>query len=573
MRRWLVSLAILAVAPAQAADVVKPAEVTGLTASRATPDVQLGWAAVTADVTGSPETVTQYRIYRGLTPDFVPDRAGGSNRIGTSATTSFVDAGAAVTGDPYHYLVSAVDAAGNESAIEPATVTTPPTLSGSWTDTTIELSWSGAAPADQVSKYLVYYGTAPARYDFVKDVGAATSTSMTGLALNTNYHFAVVAVDLAGNESGFSNEHVDVVAGRIAFKAHDQDYLCWGAAKCPVDPGEVQRSDGWQLMVPVDFPQGSWSRVLLKFTMDSRLCTEGQNGCTNRCGEDAAQGGWNPCGDPWDRIATVFLVLDETCIANGTSCANRENLELIHAITPFGTDAPPPAGRGIVPPRVVTFDITPYVPLLAGRKYVGAEIGHFTQAGWHVTTEFQFSKRPDEVSPEPPADGIRLIGWGDTPFPTRSVTVPATATQVKMRLFTTGHGGNLRCDGGSNNGGACTSNANCPGGSCQNCDEFCHRTNRILKNGAPVWTVVPWNSCGFPFDTSCWGWNSCGQASCPFNRAGWCPGNISCHTSGACDQDLDMTAHFPPGGTYDVGYDVLVQTGSWSVSLVLYWYE
>ena len=34
-----------------------------------------------------------------------------------------------------------------------------------------------------------------------------------------------------------------------------------------------------------------------------------------------------------------------------------------------------------------------------------------------------------------------------------------------------------------------------------------------------------------------------------------------------------MTSQFPPGGTYDVDYEVLVQRGYWLVSLVFYWYE
>ena len=40
-----------------------------------------------------------------------------------------------------------------------------------------------------------------------------------------------------------------------------------------------------------------------------------------------------------------------------------------------------------------------------------------------------------------------------------------------------------------------------------------------------------------------------------------------------CDQDLDATSWFPPGGTYDVDYTFPVLNGSWSKSLLLYWYE
>ena len=114
---------------------------------------------------------------------------------------------------------------------------------------------------------------------------------------------------------------------------------------------------------------------------------------------------------------------------------------------------------------------------------------------------------------------------GGAPLPVKQVTIPPTATQVKMRVFTTGHGGTLFCDGGSNNGASCTASSQCPGGSCQNCDEFCHRTNRILKNGAPIWSVVPFRTDCSPGSVfACQAWNACGWPSCTFSRAGWCPG-------------------------------------------------
>nr|MCU0225388.1 hypothetical protein [Acidobacteriota bacterium] len=302
--------ALAAASVSLAADVTAPAPVAGLLAQRITDDVPLDWSAVSADVQGNAETVSFYRVYRGLTPDFVPDRSGGSNRIGTSVTTSFVDLGAAAGAPSYYYLVTAVDTAGNESGSRAPAVTTPPTLSGFWTDTTIELNWTGAAPAAAVSRYRVYYGTASRRYDFVKDVGTATATSMTGLDLWVNWYFSVVAVDAAGNESAFSNEHADAVAGRVRVRSHNDDYLCWGAGGCPPRPGGVQRADGWQLMMPAAFPAGDWTRVRVIWTIDSRLCKVGQNGTTDKCG-GSNPGGYNPCGDPWDRTAHLFMVLNE----------------------------------------------------------------------------------------------------------------------------------------------------------------------------------------------------------------------------------------------------------------------
>ncbi len=572
-RSGLVAAALTALGlPVWAADVTRPAEVAGVAATKTVSDVLLTWPAVTLDAAGNAETVSQYRVYRASTPDFVPNAG---NRIGTPAGPTFADSGAASNANNYFYLVTAVDAAGNESANKPSSVTTPATLTGNYTDTTIELQWTQAQPVGQVSGYRIYYGKKAKRYDFTKDVGLSLSSSMTGLELNVNWYFAVAAIDSNGNESAFSNEYIDAVAGRVKLRAHNDDYLCWGASKCvPNSPDKVQRSDGWQLNVPVDFPVGDWKKITVTYTIDSRLCKAGQNGTTDKCG-GTNPGGYNTCGDPWDRIANLYLVLDESCITNGASCINNNQLELMRAITPFGTDAPAPLGDGVIPPRVLTLDVTPYATLLTGRKYVGAEIGHFVQAGWHVTVDFNFSKRPEEASPDKPAAAVQVVGFGGAPLPTRSVSIPAGATKVMMRVFTSGHGGTQYCDGGSNNGATCTSSANCPGGSCQNCDEFCHRTNRILRNGSVIWSQVPWKAecqAGPIFRPNCWDWNACGLASCLFPRAGWCPGVIACHTDSPCDNDLDMTSQLAAGGTYNIDYDVLVNRGSWSVSLVMYWY-
>src|SRR5262245_8975840 len=82
-------LVSLATPAALAADVTKPGAVGGLLVGKSGNDAVLTWSAVTTDVTGAAETVTQYRVYAGSTPSFVPDKVGGTNRIGTSATTSF----------------------------------------------------------------------------------------------------------------------------------------------------------------------------------------------------------------------------------------------------------------------------------------------------------------------------------------------------------------------------------------------------------------------------------------------------------------------------------------------------
>jgi hypothetical protein len=576
----LLACAALAVPAATAEDVVGPAEVEGVRVERAGDDLRLTWSEVTTDAAGQPETVDFYRVYRGTSPDFVPDKDGGSNRIGEPALPEFTDPGAALGNDRYYYRVTAVDTATNESASKPSAVTTPPVLSGSWTETGIDLSWTDAEPLEEVTGYRVYCGRASGDYERMDDVGLVNSHTVEGLEENVVWYCAVTAVDTAGNESDFSNEHQDVVGGTLDIRAHDDDELCWGADKCtPADPDKIQRADGFQLLVPVDFPEGEWTSITMTFTMDSKLCKRDD---PHYCDGPP----WNPCGDPWDRTAHAFVVLDD-CVETGGSCITHDNLELMRSITPFGTDAPEPEGSGEVPPRSLEIDITPFAPLLVGQqRYIGTHIGHYTPKGWWVTVDFHLSKRPEDASPEPPADGIEPLFFGGAAPPTDTVSIPPEATQVYTRLFTTGHGGSAYCDGGSNDGEPCEGSADCPGGECGNCDEFCTRTNRILVDGAPVWEYTPWRDCCYPRDSfecvtfgfggpGCQEWNSCGFPSCSYARAGWCPGEIACHYNldEGCDQDLDMTEHLPAGGTYDMDYEVLVNRGSWSVSLALYWYE
>ena len=88
-------------APAWAQDVVRPADVTGVLVDIGDSDISLVWDAVVLDAAGQPETIDHYNVYRDTTPDFVPDKAGGTNRVGTPSTESFIDLGAGAPGDDY----------------------------------------------------------------------------------------------------------------------------------------------------------------------------------------------------------------------------------------------------------------------------------------------------------------------------------------------------------------------------------------------------------------------------------------------------------------------------------------
>ena len=204
---FLLFTALLLVSPGSVADVTNPAEVDNLLVARSGDDVEISWDPVTTDAAGNPETIDLYEIFRGEAPDFVPDKLGSTNRIGTSTTESFIDVGAAGTGQPaFHYLVSAVDADGNPGVTRPSRITTPPVLSGFWTDTTIELDWIDAQPSGEVVAYKVYRGQGVGPYEFAEDVGLSFTYSAVGLQTNVNWHFAVTAIDTWGNGTVFSEE-------------------------------------------------------------------------------------------------------------------------------------------------------------------------------------------------------------------------------------------------------------------------------------------------------------------------------------------------------------------------------
>lgn len=83
-------------------DTAAPSVPTGLKINtQTTTSVTLGWTASTDNV-----AVTSYRVYRN----------GSTTPLGTSATNSYTDSNGLALNQTYTYSVSAVDAAGNESA-------------------------------------------------------------------------------------------------------------------------------------------------------------------------------------------------------------------------------------------------------------------------------------------------------------------------------------------------------------------------------------------------------------------------------------------------------------------------
>jgi len=75
----------------------------------------------------------------------------------------------------------------------------------------LTLAWS-PSPEPDLGGYKIYYGTQSRNYDFLVDVWNATYFTVSGLAPETRYYFALTAYDIWGNESDFSDE-VSAITG------------------------------------------------------------------------------------------------------------------------------------------------------------------------------------------------------------------------------------------------------------------------------------------------------------------------------------------------------------------------
>ncbi len=74
-----------------------------------------------------------------------------------------------------------------------------------WATRSATVTWDANRESD-LSGYRVYYGTSSRNYSQQISVGKVTLHRVSGLEEGRSYFFAVTAVDVAGNESGFSTE-------------------------------------------------------------------------------------------------------------------------------------------------------------------------------------------------------------------------------------------------------------------------------------------------------------------------------------------------------------------------------
>lgn len=195
----------LLVSAARALEPVPPRDLLNQAMSTSGNDLTVSWDPTTTDVLGGTETVAGYRVYRGTNPDFIADKTSGSNRVGSPTNPTYTDAGAAGSSTDYFYLVSAVDASGNEGNTRPSKVTTGPAgFTANWAGTAASFYWTRALPAPQVVGYRLLWGTSENAYTHSMVLGNMNTALVTGLQACTQYFFTLAATDNEQNVSTFA---------------------------------------------------------------------------------------------------------------------------------------------------------------------------------------------------------------------------------------------------------------------------------------------------------------------------------------------------------------------------------
>lgn len=190
---------------AGSSDTVAPTAPTLAASGTTQTTTNLSWSGATDNV-----AVTGYDVYRGTT------------LLGSTTSTTYAVTGLTAS-TPYTFTVRAKDAAGNNSVdsntvnittLAPAadtTAPTAPTLTASGTtQTTTNLSWSGATDNVGVTGYDVLRNGV-----VIGSTTTATTFAVTGLTASTTYTFNVRAKDAAGNVSTNSNT-VSVTTSAVA---------------------------------------------------------------------------------------------------------------------------------------------------------------------------------------------------------------------------------------------------------------------------------------------------------------------------------------------------------------------
>ncbi len=226
---------------------VSPAQVTGVNAASADSEVTLVWNAVTHNT-----AIDKYRVYYGAAFDNLSDFL---EADGNRTTATITDLNNDVQ---YFFAVTAVDVNGLESAVRSTTLAVTPEAPVVATPTPINtqqlqavsqnggvtLSWTPFAGA-RAFFYKVYFGTAEGQYsDFIVTANNATTVNVNDLINGLPYHFAVVALDINGQEiSNFSNNVAVIPGGEgIYASAPDSPLVTIPTPTAPVFTGDFNNN-------------------------------------------------------------------------------------------------------------------------------------------------------------------------------------------------------------------------------------------------------------------------------------------------------------------------------------------
>ncbi|MFY9268168.1 MAG: DNRLRE domain-containing protein [Candidatus Manganitrophaceae bacterium] len=116
------------------------------------------------------------------------------------------------------------------------------------------LSWNPNTEAD-LAGYKVYYGTSSRKYGAPLTIGKQTSYTVTGLAAGT-YFFSLTAFDIAGNQSGFSNEVQKIVSAGGSVSAFQQSTAADGLVSFEAERYHGNVSQGGRAWTLVTTPSG-----------------------------------------------------------------------------------------------------------------------------------------------------------------------------------------------------------------------------------------------------------------------------------------------------------------------------
>jgi hypothetical protein len=211
-----------------------------------------------------------------------------------------------------------------------------------------------------------------------------------------------------------------------------------------------------------------------------------------------------------------------------TDSTNRW-LELTRIITPYAGD------KGSDWSHTWAFDVTDFAPLLKGERQILAKYSGW-QDGFTITVNFDFIEGtpPREVlEVNTLYDGSFKYGFANDPIENylvpMDIAINPDAKSGKFRIVASGH----------SFGGA------------ENCAEFCRKWYKLKVDGSTVVQEDVWrDDCGsnvLEAQTGTW----------PYNRAGWCPGDI------AFPYESDITNFIDAGqsNTFDVDWENYNYTG------------